>query len=159
MRPDRAVVRKSSLRPLSIFWRIGMTLTLLAPLHSFAARPVNGDDYQLVITHRVTSQAQLADGRVGLELELTLKNGGSHDLYDLHLYLSDAALAPLTKGCAPARLRTLGAGDQDGVTWTYECLVTELPDLSLSEVKLRIEAVDRATQEIVTFQGTSAESR
>ncbi|MET0499749.1 MAG: hypothetical protein ABW106_15925, partial [Steroidobacteraceae bacterium] len=65
----------------------------------------------------------------------------------------------LTKGCAPARLRSLGAGDQDAVVWTYDCLVAPLPDLSLTEVKLRIEAVDRATKEIVTFQGTSVESR
>ena len=134
-------------------------LTLLTPVVLCAAEPVDPSDYGLVITHQVVSQDRLQDGRFGLELALALKNDGSHDLYDIRLYLSDADFLHTTQDCSPARMPSLNSGDQDGVTWTYECLLAQALDPDLRKVRVRVEAVDRKTQQIISFHGVSTDGR
>lgn len=135
-----------------------MIAALLSPLSSFSAQQVDPADYRLDITHTVVSQSERG-GRTGLKLQLTLRNDSSHDLYDLHLFLSRTGFPQMTGECAPARLQSLKSRDQDEVTWTYSCLVNPLHGADLREVRLRVEAVDTATGEIVSFASTSTEAR
>lgn len=130
-----------------------------AALTAHAATPVDAREYGLQIEHRVLSQVALDDGKTGLELELTLRNTGEHALYDLRLFLLRAGPVSLLPECEPARVRILGPGDQDGVTWTFECFIAPLPDIPLNDVQFRVEAVDQSTRQIVSFVGASVEGR
>lgn len=88
-----------------------------------------------------------------------VRNESSHDLYDLHFFLSRTNLPQPSSECEPARVQSLKSGGQDEVTWTYTCVISPLADRDLREVQLRVEAVDTASGEIVSFAGTSTEGR
>ena len=133
--------------------------SLLVSATTFAATPVDGKDYRFSIAHRVVSQTPLANGKVAMELELTLDNAGDHSLYDLRLFLIQAGPVSTTQQCEPARLQELHEGRSDGVTVVYECLNLSLPEAALKQIRFRVEAVDVATQEIVSFASSSQESR
>jgi len=157
----RPFVRQST-TPLQRAHLVGLlSLAILVTPASvvLAAKPVDAGDYQLDIGHRVLSQVERNDGKLGLTLALTLNNGGSHGLYDLRLFLTPAGISQLAHECAPARMRSLSAGKHDDITWTYECLIAPLPDEPSRELQFRVEAVDEASQEIVTFVSASQESR
>lgn len=126
---------------------------------AYGATPVDGHEYGLHIEHRVLSQVSLDNGKTGLELELTLRNTGEHGLYDLRLFLLRAGPVSLLPECEPARVRILEPGDQDGVTWTFECFIGPLPEMPINDVQFRVEAVDQSTQKIVSFVGVSIEGR
>jgi len=148
--------------PLEVRWvttlRRGASVCMcLASLAAFPAKSVDPREYQLVVTHELLSQVEHSDGRVGLELKLTLRNDGAHDLYDLRLFLEPSQYALLGKSCQPARIRLLSAGKSDSVTWTYECLVATVPEQSLAKVPLRVEAIDTQTHDIVSLPATSTE--
>ena len=138
-----------------------LSLALLATPAAdvFAAKPVDAREYQLDISHRVVSQSELDGGKLELQLELTLNNGGTHGLYDVRLFLMPAGIPQLAHACAPARMRSLNAGKQDGMKWTYECLIAPLPDEPSRRLQFRVEAVDVDSQEIVSFVSTSQEGR
>ena len=153
-----AMPRRNFIREASPRRRFSSFLFMLAaPLSLFAAEPVDPREYRLVITPHVVSQAVMDDGRTALELELTIENGGSHDLYDLRLFLSPLNTFPLTQECAPARIRSLTAGGHGAVTWKYDCLLAPFPDPLLRTMRLRVEAVDANTHDIVGFLGTTTE--
>jgi hypothetical protein len=127
------------------------------PLSGFAAKPVDGAPYKLDIRHQLLSNERLADGRISLELQITLRNDGTHGLYDLRFLITQIGPFDANRDCAPLRVRELNAGAQDGVVWQYECRGTQLPDQSFRQLQLRVEAVDQSTQQIVSFTSTSKE--
>jgi hypothetical protein len=143
----------------------GMILAAIAtfsligsPTMALAAKASAAGDYQLAINHRLLAQFETGS-KVGLELELTLTNGGPHGLYDLRLFLTQAGPIHVNRECAPARMRVLNQGGQDGLTWVFECVTLVLPSEALQQLEFRIEAIDQATQDIVSFVSVSREAR
>jgi hypothetical protein len=123
---------------------------------AFAITPVDAKSYGVQIQHAERSRARLAGRKQGLELTMTLTNRGAHALYDVRVFL----LRPDTQTEVeePARIRILPVGEQAVLTWTYE-LPQSLPSVPLRNVTFRVEAVDQATQEIVSFTQKSMEAR
>ena len=136
---------------------IAMTVMLGPVVDSRANTAVAARDYALQVTHSEISRAALEGGLQGLELKLNIANQGAHDLYDVRVYLQEAADYAVLDRREPARLRTLPAGKSETLTWTFE--TSKRLEGSLRNVVFRIEAVDQATQEIVTFNQKSMEAR
>lgn len=136
---------------------LALTIGVLPSFSTNAMTAVVGKDYALRIRHAELSRVPLEQGRHGLELQLTLINRGSHDLYDVRLFVIRAASRTLVGVQEPARVRKLAAGEQTKLTWTFE-LAKPLVG-PLNDVVFRVEAVDRATKQIVTFNQKSAEVR
>jgi hypothetical protein len=124
---------------------------------SHAITPVAAAAYGLRVTHSELSRVALDSGAQGLELALTITNGGTHDLSDVRLYVIRAGSRAIVDRSEPARLAKLVPGDKKTVTWVFD---PKQPIVGpLQNVVLRIEAVDRVTQDIVTFSLQSLEVR
>jgi hypothetical protein len=136
---------------------IGMTVLIGPVLDSRANTSVDAKDYSLYVTHTEISRPAAASGAPGLELQLNIENQGSHDLYDVRVYLQEASSKVLADRSEPARLRTLAAGESATVTYTFE--TSEKINGPLRKVVFRVEAVDQATKQIVTFNQKSTEAR
>jgi len=138
-----------------------LLLGCMALISPGMAEPANttvaASEYALHVTHVELSRASLGDGLQGLELQLSIENHGSHDLYDVRIYLQEAAAEVLPDHREPAHLRTLSAGEIATLTWTFES-VKQLTG-PLRNVVFRVEAVDQATKQIVQFNQKSAEAR
>jgi len=136
---------------------IGVTIFVGPVLDSRANTSVAARDYGLRVTHSEISRPALVTGGQGLELQLNIENQGSHDLYDVRVYLQEAGTKVLIDRTEPARLRTLSAGETTTLTWTFE--TAEKINGPLRKVVFRVEAIDQATQQIVTFNQKSTEAR
>ena len=134
------------------------TLTVsLTPLQTASAvTAVAAKSYGLQIQHAQRSMMKLEGNNRAVELDILLKNGGSHGLYDVQVFL----IRPDTRMPVkePARLRVLKAGESAALTFTFE-LPHSMNETQLRDVTFRIEAVDQATQQIVSFNQQSKEAR
>jgi hypothetical protein len=112
--------------------------------------------YGLRIQHAKGTTMRAAARQNAIQLDLMLTNPTGKELYDVRLYLirPDTRL-PLEE---PARLRVLPAGKATPLSWTFE-LPEGLPDAMFRRVSFRVEAVDPATKQIVSFTQASTEVR
>jgi hypothetical protein len=123
----------------------------------YAITPVAASDYGLKVTHSELSRIALDSGAQGLELALTITNGGTHDLSDVRLYVIRAGSRAIVDRSEPARVPKLVAGGKAAVTWVFD---PKQPVAGpLRDVVIRIEAIDQATRNIVTFSQKSVEVR
>ena len=129
-----------ALRTIGRACALGLFVSLLAsPVRVFAAKPVDGDEYRLAIAHRVVSLKPRSNGKVAVELELTLSNAGDHALYDLRMFLTQVGSVSAAPRCEPARLRELGKGNDGSVTWVYECFSSSIPEIALEQIQFRVK--------------------
>jgi hypothetical protein len=120
-----------------------------------AATNVAAAEYGLHLTHRVVSQTRSANG---IEIEITVTNGGTRDLSDLRIFMLRADGLDISSQKDPARIRTLPVGAQATLSCTFD--TTRVRGLLSSQSLLvHIEAIDKATQEIVAFTQGSREGR
>jgi hypothetical protein len=142
----------------SIISTLLLATASLSPLTSTSAvTPVTASQYGLVVTHSELGRVELEEGKQGIELQVTLSNQGSRDLYDVRLFLERAGPYAMLKSANPARVQVLSAGAQTALTWTFEL---DKPVVGpLRGVTFHIEAVDQSTQQIVTFNQKSKEAR
>jgi hypothetical protein len=136
---------------------VSLLLTFGLSVPAQAVDAVAAKEYAIRVQHTELSRIALEKGHRGLELQLTLTNRGVHDLYDVRLYVLRAASRTLVGEQEPARLRKLSPGEQASLTWTFE--LTKPLAGPLNDVVFRVEAVDRSTQRIVTFNQKSVEVR
>jgi len=124
---------------------------------TLAITPVAAEDYGLQVTHNELSRIALEPGTQGLELALTVKNAGTRDLSDVRLYVIRAGSKTIVERSEPARVGKLAAGQKVVVTWVFD---SKQPVVGpLREVIFRVEAIDKASQDLVTFSQKSAEVR
>ena len=115
-----------------------------------AADAVSAETYGLSVGHRMLDAVELDDGFTGLELALTVHNGGERDLYDVRLFL-DRLDAGGVVAHSPARVNLLPAAGTENLSWTFEGVLAPPELLTEGTLGLRVEAIDASTQEIVTF--------
>jgi hypothetical protein len=132
--------------------------TALGVVHdSHAITPVAAKDYGLQVTHVERARYALEQGQQGLELALTVKNSGPHDLSDVRLYVIRAGSKTIMNRSEPARVAKLAAGETQIVTWVFD---SKRPIVGpIRDVIFRVEAIDQHTKDIVTFSQKSAEVR
>jgi len=140
---------------IGALWLATASLGALAPASAVTA--VSATEYGLQVTHSEVGRVELDQGKQGLELKVTLSNQGSHDLYDVRLFLERAGSRAMLRNANPARMQVLAAGAQTVLTWTFE--LDQAIVGPLREVSFHIQAVDEATQKIVTFNQKSREAR
>jgi hypothetical protein len=112
--------------------------------------------YGLQIEHAQRSSMKLDAHKQAVQLDLVLTNSGDRGLYDIRVFL----IRPDTRRPVeqPARVRVLPAGESTALTWTFE-LPQPVVAAKLHDVTFRIEAIDQASQEIVSFNQHSKEAR
>jgi hypothetical protein len=143
----------SSQRVRACLLSIAMAMGVLHSSH--AITPVAAKDYGLQVAHSELSRIALDAGSQGLELAITITNGGTHDLSDVRLYVIRAGSRVIIDRSEPARIAKLAAGQTTVVNWVFD---PKRPvDGPLQEVVFRIEAIDQATKNIVTFSQKSSE--
>lgn len=122
-----------------------------------AAVTTAAEDYAVRLSHRVVAQSSASRG---LELELTVLNGGSQDLYDLRIFLIRAGGLGVSDTRTPARVRSLPAGGLATFEWTFEnARGPRLAAGTTGPLVFHIEAVDKSTQQLVAFTRGSVEGR
>ena len=139
----------------------GLFLTIALAIwpvyRSQAITPVAARDYGLQVTHSELSRLQVEPGAHGLQLELIIANQGTHDLADLRLYVLRVGSKTIAERRDPARVRKLSVGEQKTITFVFD---TKEPIAGrVGQVIFRVEAVDVATKNIVTFSQKSLEVR
>jgi hypothetical protein len=140
-------------------WACWLSIVIaIGVIHSsYAITPVAAKEYGLQVTHSELSRIALDAGSQGLELAITITNGGAHDLSDVRLYIVRAGSRAIIDRSEPARVAKLAAGQKTVVNWVFD---PKRPiDGALHDVVFRIEAIDQATKNIVTFSQKSSEVR
>lgn len=136
-----------------------MTLLLHAPA---AADVVAAQEYRFKISHAELPASARNGEEKGIPLKLNIANQGARDLYDVRIFLAQVGARTLADFQKPARVRSLAAGSESSLTWTFDSL--QEPDHASAgpqqqRLVFRVEAVDRTTQRIVKFYQTSTRSR
>ena len=137
-------------------WLLPAAIAIGIVFPAYAITPVASQDYGLQVTHSELSRYGLESGTQGLELALTITNAGTHNLSDVRFYVVRAGSKTIIGQREPALVGKLAVGQKAVVTWVFD---SKQPIVGpIRDVVFRVEAIDKESNNIVTFSQKSSEA-